>query len=175
MHMKYEIWAIILLIIAGLIVDWYFSARDRRKILGPKQKSILVIASLLFILPSITNAQTYPPEGWKPLDTPCTRGNCSDLEEAKNLYNENNLTSGYEMPDECTGVLLTRSMMELVDGREVNIYVKIGIKVEGWHVGFLDWKVSGESKAACVRTTEIWINRKLAHEFKEEFPLKKKN
>jgi hypothetical protein len=36
--MKYEIWGIIGLIVLGLLVDWYFSARDRRKIFGLREK-----------------------------------------------------------------------------------------------------------------------------------------
>jgi hypothetical protein len=36
--MKYELWIIIGVIILGLLVDWYFSARDRRKIFGLRGK-----------------------------------------------------------------------------------------------------------------------------------------
>jgi len=36
--MKYELFTIIGAIIFGLLADWYFSARDRRKIFGLKGK-----------------------------------------------------------------------------------------------------------------------------------------
>jgi hypothetical protein len=178
--MKYEIWAIILIIIAGLIVDWYFSARDRRKILGPRQRNILAIASLLFILPCISAAQIFPAEGTKLYETPCMRGNCDEKEDFDTLEQRTGITLGkngefYLIPDECGGPLLTKSLVELADQRDVVISVKIGVKVEGWSVGFLDKKLAGSEKMFCVRTTEIWIDKKLIHEFKEEFPLKKKN